>query len=226
MPIQVQLSSITFKSVTECTKYTRTLLTKVGVCNSVKNKDQNAYNFLLELCQRHPSANEKLKNQFDFKIHHDTINKKAFALDILNTDGTFTDISWIICCKGKPNSTKDDFNSALRQCISSQIWDFKCKTKHILHCEMCEDLLQDKHIDHVIHFQKLKDDFVKLHSIEIPSEYDEEPITYFRMFKSNDKWIGDSFYKYHEENATLRVVCPDCNLRRPKMDKCLIKFES
>jgi len=219
MPTSVILPSKSFKSIAECKRYTRSLLIKVNICESVKEKDLEVYKFLLELCQRHPNANEKLKNHNDFKIHHDALNKKAFAFDIINTNGTIIDISWIICCEGKGKSIKYKFNSALRQCISTQILDFKLKSD-LYYCTICNNKIDNNlNIDHEIHFEQLKNDFMAKNKIEMPTDYDEEPITYLNVFKPNDKWIGVLFYDYHLINAKLRVTCQNCNLTRSKYIK-------
>jgi hypothetical protein len=57
-------------------------ITNIGKTVSVKESNIDAYNFLLELCKRHPSADEKLKNILDFQILEE---RNGYAIIIVNT---------------------------------------------------------------------------------------------------------------------------------------------
>ena len=85
-----------FKTQTECEKYTRSILTELGITDSVKNKNEEYFNYLILLCRRHPHHIHKLNKFVDFKIYQDTLNKRALALTIVNRDNTYTEISWKI----------------------------------------------------------------------------------------------------------------------------------
>ena len=111
---------------------------------------------------------------------------------------------------------------ALRQTISSQIQNYREKEDtNISVCSLCKKCLKNKkfHIDHVIHFAKLVDDFTNLHNITIPSKYNKMAITFEKTFTPNDKWIGELFYDYHLKHSILRVLCENCNLTREKYKK-------
>jgi hypothetical protein len=175
------------------------------------------------MCKRHPQHLNKLNKFVDFQIYQDALNKRGFALTIVNNDNTYTEISWRICVTGRGKPSKTLFNSALRQCISDQIKDFR-DASDLSYCRECNCSLYDKilHIDHnEIQFIKLVEDFMELNkeTIIIPIEYNKKDITFETLFKDDDDWIGKLFESYHLQNATLRVLCETCNLTRKKYKK-------
>jgi hypothetical protein len=216
--MKITIGTLTFKTQTECEKYTRSILTDLGITDCVKIKNEEYFNFLFLLCKRHPRHHDKLNKFVDFKISQDALNKRGLALTIINNDDTNTEISWRICVTGKGKSSKTLFHSALRQCISYQIKDFK-NASDLSFCRECRCSLHDKtiHIDHdVVQFIQLVENFMNKETIIIPIEYDKKDVTFQPLFKDNDKWIGDLFELYHLEHATLRVLCETCNLTRKK----------
>jgi hypothetical protein len=223
MKKQITIGNKHFKTQTECEKYTRTILTELGITNSVKLKNKEYFDFLILLCQRHPHHIDKLNKFVDFKIYQDSLNKRGLALNIVNNDNTYTEISWRICVSGTGKSQKSLFNSALRQCISYQIKEFRDITD-LSYCSECKCSLNDKtlHIDHhETQFIKLVEDFIELNkeTIIIPNEYNKKDITFETLFKDEDNWIGKLFEPYHLQHATLRVLCETCNLTREKYKK-------
>ena len=220
MKNQIILGNKKFKTHKECENYTRSILTEVGVTDSVKFKNEDALNYLFLLCKRHPRHIDKLNKFVDFKIYQDALNKRGLALYIVNNDNTYTEISWRICVTGTAKSQETKFNSALRQCISPQIKEFR-DSSDLSYCRECNCSLDDKtpHIDHhEIQFIKLVEDFVELNKETIikPKEYNKKVITFETLFKDEDNWIGKLFEPYHLEHATLRVLCETCNLTRQK----------
>ncbi len=209
-----------FKTQKECKDYTRTILTELGINPSVKCKNNEHFNFLLSLCERHPRYEEKFQDFCDFRICHSALNARGLELQIINNDGTCTEISWNICVSGKSSTKESSFNSALRQHISPQIMNFK-ETNDLSYCRECEHrFVEDSppiHIDHVIQFKQLVETFLKINThIIIPTKYEKKERTYETLFTDSDLWIGKLFEKYHYENAVLRVLCEPCNLKRPK----------
>lgn len=214
----IQIGHLFFKTQSECEKYTRKLLTEVGVTDSVKIKSEDTFHFLLLLCKRHPDYIKKLQHFSDFNIQYDTLNTKALALNIVNKDGSYTTISWKTCVTGKNTSNKTMFNSALRVNIESQIFYFK-KNTDLSFCKLCNCSLNlGCHIDHEEpQFQQLVDNFIHKNKIDIPTDYNKKEFTSQPLFKIKDKWIGTAFETYHLEHAKLRVLCPTCNLTRKKL---------
>lgn len=223
MKKHITIGNQTFKTQTECEKYTRKILTELDITHSVKMKNNDYFKFLLLLCNRHPHHIDKLHKFIDFKIDYGVLNKRGLALTIVNSDNTYTEISWRNCVSGKIKSSKTLFNSALRQCISYQIQEFRYASD-LSYCNKCDCSLDDKiiHIDHdKIQFKELVENFLELNkgSINIPIEYNKKEITFETLFKDQDAWIGTLFEAYHLQNATLRVLCETCNLTREKYKK-------
>lgn len=220
---QIIIGNKIFKTQTDCEKYTRSILTELGITNSVINQNEEYFNFLTLLCKRHPHHINKLNKFVDFQIYQDSLNKRGLVLNIVNNDNTYTEISWRICVTGIDKSSKTLFNSALRQCISYQIKEFR-DASDLSYCRECNDSLYDKivHIDHhEIQFIKLVEDFMELNkeTIIMPIEYNKKKITFETLFKDEDLWIGKLFEHYHLQHSTLRVLCETCNLTRKKYKK-------
>jgi hypothetical protein len=220
MKKQIILGNKTFKTQSECEKYTRTILTELGITDSVKLKNEEYFNFLSLLCKRHPHHLQKLIKFVDFQIYQDVLNKRGLALNIVNNDNTYTEISWRICVTGREKTSKSLFNSALRQSVSYQIKEFR-DASDLSYCRECNCSLYNKnlHIDHhEIQFIKLVEDFLELNkeTIIIPTEYNKKELTFETLFKDEYDWIGKLFEQYHLEHATLRVLCETCNLTREK----------
>ena len=89
---------------------------------------------------------------------------------------------------------------SLRNLIAPQIQTFK-RENTASTCYMCSCTLTKTHVDHVIHFAKLVHDYTQLYG---PRQDDDS-------FAFNG-----GFYEYHKQHAHLRIVCPTCNLTRPK----------
>lgn len=104
--MKITIEDKTFTSVDALKKYTRDLLSSVGFCKSVKSKNMDVYDFLLELSQRHPHF--KLDSRVDFQIVPNPYNSKLMQLEIVNEDDTTEVISWVVCCRGYNYNYKDN----------------------------------------------------------------------------------------------------------------------
>ena len=103
----------------------------------------------------------------------------------------------------------------MRYAISNQILEYKnsCE-EHNLICEICKSK-EDTHIDHIILFKQLYDDFLKQNKLNIPVKFDDN---YYNsaMFTPEDELFNKSWCEYHEKHAILRCLCKSCNLKRNK----------
>jgi len=207
-----------FNTQKEAEQYVRDLImNKIGLCSSVKSTNIQLFNELLEIVKYHPSSDNKLKNMNDFKIIKNKLNNKAYELNIINLDGSILDISWKLCVTSKHKTPKQELSSALRYSIEEQIHDYKNKV-NIDKCVSCNTFTNGKpHIDHVIYFEKLVNDFNTINILPIPSIFDEaSDNSNRRAFTKNDIKYETAWKKFHKENAILQVLCKDCNLRREK----------
>lgn len=205
----VTFGSLTFSSQTKAKDYIRTLLHSIGYTTSVKD-NTNTFNLLQDIVNNHPNKLYS-KDIIDFEIGKDLLSG-GYTLSIVKSTETIC-ISWYKCVTGKHPPLKQELNGALRQSISYQIWDFKKSAKQI--CELCSaiDIL---HVDHIVHFEKIVQDFHSENKFPLPTEFIEvDDGTYRRGFTINDKNYEDAWTNYHKKHATLRILCKKCNLSRP-----------
>jgi hypothetical protein len=236
----------------------RRRIAAIGITQSIRSHSIAEYEFFHELVKRHAASEEKLKALSDIAIRQDVKNQKGLAIDIVNTDGSRTEISWKNCVTGKSESQRSKFQSALRYAVEDQIAAFR-ETNHVEICELCDTLMDPHgrgvwgrearevsppHVDHILHFEILVDNFMALHDItmpneqtllsmekgvgtrSVPTEYEKEPVTYLTRFKEKDRDIAQRFAEYHREHATLRIICGPCNLKREKARKPRIQVEA
>lgn len=220
MKKQIRISNLTFNTQKECETYVRNLLTRLGVTESVKETNIDDFDFLFDFCKRYPDYNAKFYDFKDFKITQNVLNKKTFQLNIINNDDSIISISWRDCVTQKPTSNRTLFISSLRECINTQILDFK-NSSDLSQCKICDCSLTNKniHIDHhEPQFSQIVHNFLEQNqnTIIFPETYTSIKLSNQTKFKDCDNWIGDLFAKYHYENAVLRVSCEECNLKRPK----------
>jgi len=216
----VTIGTIKYRTQTACMDDVSRRITAIGVTPSIRETSPAEYEFFHELVKRHAAHEEKLKDLSDIAIRQDAIKKKALAIDIVNTDGTRTEISWRNCVTGKSEPLRSKFHSALRYAVEDQIAAFREQSKVEI-CELCDKPMDphDTHVDHILHFETLADNFTALQAITMPTAYEKEPVTYLTRFKEEDQNISQRFAEYHREHATLRLICEPCNLKREKARK-------
>ena len=199
----------------------------IGITSSIRETSPAEYEFFHELVKRHAAHEEKRKDMVDIAIRQDVKSQKGLAIDIVNTDGSRTEISYKNCVTGKSEPQRSKFHSALRYAVEDQIMAFREQSKHVTICELCDKSMDhDTHVDHILHFEILADNFTALQEITMPNEYDKEPQTYLTRFKEEDQNIAQRFAEYHREHATLRIICGPCNRKREKARKHRIQVEA
>jgi len=179
-------------------------------------------------------------NEFDFMydyfkdIHHEWVHKsgcgikaihrvmdkvggKYRAFEIERTDGSKTDVSYIVANIKKPN-IYTDFKKAMRFIIMPQILEFKKSEfdKHgVIVCPITQEntTFDNCHIDHFKPtFDEIVGDFINENGISdlravLAPNRDNQTIC-----EVSDKELSDKFYKYHESRANLRVLSVKANL--------------
>jgi hypothetical protein len=132
----------------------------------------------------------------------------------IRKDGSEVDISWVTSLKpdGKP-SLKEDISNAARYEIASQIHEFHDNGDcHI--CNLCNRMMvrHDRlHVDHIKPFDELFSIFLALNNITY-SNIETEDLGVESQFK--DRLLAIEWFKFHKENASLRLVHKKCNLCR------------
>ena len=199
--------------------YVRNILIKIGVCSSVKTKSMALYETIHYIASRHPKGDHKLKDIVDFYIKVNVRSGKGLALMIRKLDGTNMDVSWNTCATGKGQSPRQSFMRALRVCINDQIKDFRCHpSTNTSMCAMCLKSVDTYHVDHVIMFKTLVDEFI---DTQRPNFVYPCNSRYYELndgtnqYRLCDKALEGAFQLLHKQRAILRVTCAQCNLSRP-----------
>ena len=191
-------------------EYYKKLINNTGLCSSLKNQYPLVYEKLMELFVSHPDYPEKIVNVVDVSIIKNKINPKYLELQLMKQNNETDNISYIACIK-KPNDTKN-LKEAMRYAISPQILTFK-NNQINLECDICKSN-ENIQIDHLLLFKHIYDDFLKNRN-DIPSKFNEN---YFNgaQFKPEDNFFEKEWYQFHQDKATLRCLCRNCNLIRKK----------
>jgi len=198
-----------FKTQGALTKRVQDIISKIGLCSSVKTKSISDYNFFIELFREHPDYPHKTYNISDISI---VKNKKGqgFGLYIIKNDGTTDDISWKDCISGHK---KNLFKVALRVSVEEQTDSFRKTSSNI--CALCKISVGPFHVDHENHFEEVVYGFLQTTKRVQPTEFKNTDDNR-KSFIAADKEYEDEWKEYHMKEARLRILCAPCNLKRPK----------
>ena len=205
-----------FDTNKELLEYTIRLIRQVGLCTSVKQTHPDIYTFFVSLFQRHPKKEEKevsLITDISIRRFPKANPYQALAIGdhtffIIKNNGTEDTISWNTCVNGKINPIEKRLNWVMRHAIQQQIRDFKARNPNP--CEFCNATV-NLTVDHIIKFKQLKDDFIILNPV-YPTEFSKNELSQ-EVFRDEDKEYSELWQNYHYTNATLRILCKDCNER-------------
>lgn len=160
------------------------------------------YPSIVTLFQQHPKWATKSQNLERIGIHH---NRGTNAFVLIKQDGSVEDISYRKCINGT-NSLHDE-NKAMRDDVIPQILAFR-QQSDLSQCSLCGISIETSrgaHIDHVIRFKDLKQQFKAspdvIHTISLGSHR-----------TISDPHIRLAWQEFHRKNAVLRVLCTHCNL--------------
>jgi hypothetical protein len=208
-----------FKTKKQQEEYTRDLLSSLGCC--IITKDSKYFNFFIFLINNHPDKDLKIGLGIEnFRIMKNPLNFKCYQTCIIRIDGSEEIFSWRYSIKNKDkedpkeiiNCYNYDLNSALRSSISDQILKFK--NSNIMCCNICKkkDKIIDFHVDHIVPFSKIKEDFLK--NNKAPLEFDKDDKLSYRKFKQTDELFELEWRLHHLENASYQILCRDCNIKK------------
>lgn len=203
-----------FDTNEELRDYTIRIIRQVGLCKSLKLTHPDIYTFFVSLFQRHPEKERKevyLITDISIRRFPKSNPRLPLAVSdhqifIIKKNGAEDSISWNTCVKGEINPVKKRLNWAMRCAIEDQIIDFKRKTSNP--CEFCKATV-NLTVDHIIKFKQLKDDFIILNPV-YPSQFSKNELSQ-EVFREEDKMYSELWQKYHYANASLRILCKDCN---------------
>jgi hypothetical protein len=197
-----------FKTKSDAKNYTRDLLIK-NVNKNIK-KDDTIWDYLLSMVYLH--SDDKIGDGIEsFDIKYNKYNNISLFVNqhtIKNID-----FSWCYICSFNKTTHEQLLIRALRHSIDYQIKEYRNSIQK-LECELCKST-ERINIDHILHFEKIRTDFINNTTLNIPLLFDDCLITYQPKFKLQDIEFKTEWDNYHKKHATLRPLCRKCNLKRP-----------
>jgi 5-methylcytosine-specific restriction endonuclease McrA len=204
------------KTQKELKEYTKNIISTIGLCESIKTKHPDYYDFFIELFKRHPKHDEKVKDLVDIKIRNNKQFKKQLEVYIEKSNGDIIDISVLNkCIRGR--NDKNDLNTAMRDSIKPQLSDFR-KTC-IYSCVLC-GATKDLDVDH--HkplFCELYGNFISNRK-DVPIVFDDNKSN-VKCFRKEDVQFQIEWNNYHKTNAVLRMLCKVCNNKKENKVKTI-----
>jgi len=167
----------------------------------------------IDILKNHSDYIEKTTGLKYWFVKKTQYNLPGLFIKKENEDVGFSYVHCIIPVKDVTNTKQ-----AFRYEISPQILNFKNQLPSIVDCGICkkEVNLNECHIDHIILFKKLRDDWCKINKINIKGtiELTENGC----LYSLKDRIMAESWRQYHKEHCTLRPACIKCNLSRGSRD--------
>lgn len=204
-----------FDTISELRAYVIHTIQIIGLSDGLRGSNPEVYAFFVSLFQRHPEKEKKevsLITDINIRRFPKANPKGPLCVSdhqffIIKSDGTEDSISWNSCVTGAINPVEKRLNWAMRNAIVKQIIEFKMANKK-KPCEFC-GTYSNPTADHIVKFMKLKDDFLLLNPL-YPTEFSKNVLAQ-EVFREEDIAFTQSWYDYHRENATLRILCKECN---------------
>jgi hypothetical protein len=214
----------------EVKKIAQQILHKYKPGEKLKGKDLE---FILELLKYHPEYKEKTK--FGVKgivVRTYPLKKDTKQFRIITDDGREIEFSYLKCIY--PKTHKQKVMRAFREAIADQIIEFKkkyFKKNKPAKCQVSRKPITwyNCHVDHVIPFKVLVEQFLKEHNLTFDDiEIEDSPIEN-RPPRIKDENLRHAWQEFHKKHAILRVVAPDIHKdlstkKKVKGQKCLIEF--
>ena len=205
----IRFDRYTFPTAKALKIHTRRLIHELGVTASVRATKPSTYIFFRMLIKhRHPCA-LKVKGIRDFEIRRSMYG----TLDVVckySGDRSPEMVSLLNRCV--TGEKKNLVNRAFRSAVHEQIQEFrKLKSKHN-RCVRCGFYQVKLTINHVKKFRHLvyrfcKENNLKLGNKDVYLRKADRQITFV------DKDLESRWQKFHFDNAQLRFLCGDCNVR-------------
>jgi hypothetical protein len=185
--------------------------------------------YLVNLIDRHPSKQEwKNQTSQSFKVSKSPGNGNIVLYVRFDGSQKYRIVSWVACAKGKlskhqeTGNVESQLNGAMRYAIRIQIGNYR-KGNPDQTCQLCgtKDRIEVDHYPK--HFVELKNDFIKVQrekGLVAPESFKWHPKKGNFMFKDGtkatnyyDKKWKQSWQRYHNNHATYRYLCSNCNKR-------------
>jgi len=207
------IGDLKFSSKKKAYEHTKQIIYSLGCCDIYP--EQEKFNFFMDLLRNHQNIDNKIGcGVSHFSIKPNTYNCYALATDICRNDGSVVDFSWKSCAESTFKGYKQYLQSALRESIKYQIYEFREQSKSAdfsLYCANCKSA-QFCQVDHITSFKSLTEMF--LANNKAPEKFDENLETHEVIFRKCDKDFQDNWEDFHEKNADLQILCRSCNLSK------------
>ena len=194
----------------ELKKYTRQVIDGIGICDSLKEKHPEEFDFFVNyLFIRHPNYPEKTEGLVDVIIKYNPFGN--LSVYFKKSDNQIEDISALDkCITGKD---KDNLYIAMRNSITPQIKDYRNKHPNLV-CEICSNS-ENIEIDHKEpHFIDIFSDFLNEQNYK-PTTFSSDK-SHRKIFTEKDKDFKEKWIEYHKTKSILRPLCKKCNSSRKK----------
>lgn len=145
------------------------------------------YDFLMELFERHPNRDEKLRKPIKSIIIGQDIANKGSEVTLLYDDLLKDSISWVKCCNSRDKTANHKYTEAKRREVAEQVIRFRMWKPREDNCAKCGSLQTALEVDHVIPFSNLLTTWETHHS---------------------KTWKWPEFHKAHAE---LQLLCVPCH---------------
>jgi len=209
----VRIGELEFKSIKAAQAHTRGVVKKVwerqgaAKVGAVGVNDPD-FEFFQRLIEKHPENLHKFGlGVRGFEVRENQLNRGALGMYADVVGHGLVDFSWLVCCGAKPPCP---LRSAMRMSVRHSLAEFH---KHAAPaCVLCaaSGML---HVDHAQPtFRELAVAFIAMD--HPPSEFDSDPGLHMAVFHSVDTEYAKRWQRYHDEHATLRMLCARCNLTR------------
>ncbi len=203
-----------FNTQKALTEYVNTRRSSIGITVSVRITSETDIPFFYALLQRHPDAATKSESFSDFMICRNELGS-GLEMRVVRADGLPpVPFSIPACITGKGTGTPQILG-AMRFSIVYQIMHFKQTTPAICPSISSSCTHDATDADHIIHFEKLSGDFLKLHP---PPTLFGKAIANQPCFLPANSDYEEKWQEYHQQHAVLRYLCGSCNRTRPKWD--------
>jgi hypothetical protein len=204
-----------FDDKEELRDYVIAIILKTSLTSSIKKTHPKVYTFLRSLFQRHPDKERKEVSlitdisirKFPTRLINNNPRARDYQIFIIKNNGTEDSISWNSCVDMSKPPVETSIYYDMRYSIKEQIMEFKFTNKN-KPCELCGTYLNIT-ADHIIKFKKLKDNFL-LNNPEYPKEFGKSKYG-SEIFREEDIEFEKTWQEYHMKNATLRILCTNCN---------------
>jgi len=124
----------------------------------------------------------------------------------LKDSGDWEDFSYDKALKNPNSNLITDVTRAFRYEISNQILDYKSQHQLIGNSEF--------HVDHVVPFKKLFEDFLKEHNLQLQDIELQEIEMKIHRHKIQDRKLAKAWQDYHREKAELQILTVEENLKK------------